>query len=277
MSLISEALKKARQEAARQDSAQRGLPYAVGSSEAPARRGLLGPLVAGLGAGAVVVVALGLAAYFGHWGPWKERRGAEVEVAQTGGQIAQGVPPGSAPLGSAPSGPPAPLPGVGEPPPPASAIRDDQLSPLPPALSQEAATAPPVASPAPPRPGAAPPPSPVPQPSPPAPGSAPRLLPGTAGAGEAPPAAGAPAEAPAPPSSTPPAEADEKVYTGELPVPGGGVLHLNGVAFSASPVAVIDGKVMGPGEVVQGFTIVEIQRGRVRLQGHGMSVVVTVR
>jgi len=60
-------------------------------------------------------------------------------------------------------------------------------------------------------------------------------------------------------------------------VPGGGTLRLSGVAFSENPVAVIDGKIVSRGEVVQGFTVVEIQRGRVRLQGHGMSVVVAVR
>lgn len=77
-----------------------------------------------------------------------------------------------------------------------------------------------------------------------------------------------------------PAAADgseERVYSGELPVPGGGTLRLSGVAFSENPVAVIDGKIVSRGEVVQGFTVVEIQRGRVRLQGHGMSVVVAVR
>jgi hypothetical protein len=63
-----------------------------------------------------------------------------------------------------------------------------------------------------------------------------------------------------------------------VPVPGGGTLRLNGIAFSSvSPVAVIDGKVVGPGEVVQGFTVVEIQQNRVKLEGHGETVYVSLK
>jgi hypothetical protein len=84
----------------------------------------------------------------------------------------------------------------------------------------------------------------------------------------------APVAAPSPPAGD---SSDEKVYSGEVPIPGGGTLHLNGVAFSDHPVAVIDGRVVAPGEVVQGFTVVAIERGQVRLQGYGMKVIVAVR
>jgi hypothetical protein len=66
---------------------------------------------------------------------------------------------------------------------------------------------------------------------------------------------------------------DGKVYAGEVPVPGGGSVKLNGIAFSPdNPVAVLDGRVMAPGEVIQGFTLVAIESGRVKLQGHGATV-----
>jgi len=50
-------------------------------------------------------------------------------------------------------------------------------------------------------------------------------------------------------------------------------VKLNGIAFSQDrPVAVLDGRVMGPGESIQGFTVVSIESGRVTLQGHGTTV-----
>jgi hypothetical protein len=62
-------------------------------------------------------------------------------------------------------------------------------------------------------------------------------------------------------------------YAGEVPVPGGGSVKLNGIVFSPDhPIAVLDGRVMGPGENVQGFTVVAIESGRVKLQGHGATV-----
>jgi hypothetical protein len=66
---------------------------------------------------------------------------------------------------------------------------------------------------------------------------------------------------------------DGRVYVGEVPIPGGGSVKLNGIAFSQDqPVAVLDGRLMGPGEIVGGFTLVAIESGRVKLQGHGATV-----
>ncbi|HEY4588140.1 MAG TPA: hypothetical protein VII86_02890, partial [Thermoanaerobaculia bacterium] len=83
----------------------------------------------------------------------------------------------------------------------------------------------------------------------------------------------APAPA-APPQSAPEGGLVEgNTYTGELPVPGGGSVKLNGIVYSPDhPIAVLDGRVMGPGENVQGFTVVAIESGRVKLQGHGATV-----
>src|SRR5262249_20504904 len=77
MSLISDALKKARQEAARQDSLRPGLPYAVGAVETrPARTPWIS-LLAGLGAGCLLAAAVFAVAFFGGWGPFRK------PVAQT--------------------------------------------------------------------------------------------------------------------------------------------------------------------------------------------------
>jgi hypothetical protein len=69
-----------------------------------------------------------------------------------------------------------------------------------------------------------------------------------------------------------------KVYAGEVPVPGGGTLKLNGIAYSPDrPIAVLDGRAMAPGETVQGFTLVEVQSDRVKLQGHGATVYLSTK
>jgi hypothetical protein len=71
---------------------------------------------------------------------------------------------------------------------------------------------------------------------------------------------------------------DGKSYVNEVPVPGGGVVKLNGIAYSPDhPIAVLDGRVVAPGETVQGFTVVEIQANQVKLQGHGATVFVTTK
>ena len=59
----------------------------------------------------------------------------------------------------------------------------------------------------------------------------------------------------------------------ELPLDGGAVLRLNGIAFSEKPVALFGDKVLAPGESVGGFTVVEIEVKRVKLQGPGGAVV----
>lgn len=263
MSLISDALKKARQEAARQDAAQRGLPYAVGGAEASRRGGLAGPLVAGLAAGAVLVGAGALAAYLGHWGPWRnsgEPALAQVPPAASGSRVAAagneggGAEPDPAPA-IVPSAPAEPLPSSAAPgsapavPPAGGSTVAAEAAPRPQLASPPVQVAPPPQAPAV-RPEARP------VPAPPSPSQLPPS---------------------APEAAAPGTEGEERVYTGEVPVPGGGTLRLSGIAFSDNPVAVIDGKIVGRGEVIQGFTIVEIQRGRVRLQGHGQNVVVAVR
>jgi hypothetical protein len=263
MSLISDALKKARQEAARQDSLRQGLPYAMGAAETPPRSPLI-TLLAGLGVGCVLAAAFFALAFFAGWGPFHKA----APPAPASGVAA--ATPAPVPTASAPPAAPAPAATIVE-------------SPAAPAVS----AAPPAAVPKP-SPAVAPPPEPPVRSAPPPPKAvapaplpvepAPDPTPNTAPA-QAAPVPEAPAPQPAPPPPAPAGGLEEgKVYNGEVPIPGGGQVKLNGIAYSQDhPVVVLDGRVMGPGESVGGFTIVAIESGRVKLQGHGATVYLAPR
>lgn len=260
MSLISDALKKARQEAARQDSLRQGVPYAVGAVDPPRPRNPLMPLLAGLGAGCLLAGLLFGGAWIAGVGPF-DKPAREAQVAQVP------APPQEAT--------PAPTPVVTEIAPPAPTPPPVTPTPVPEERPQPVET-----SPAPPveqpvirlEPHVAPTPAPapveeerpavlVPEPSP------------------APPVLQTQPARPVVPAPIVPGGLEEgKVYAGEVPIPGGGSVKLNGIAFSQDqPIVVLDGRVMGPGEVIQGFTVVEIQSDRVKLQGHGTTVFVTTK
>ena len=259
MSLISDALKRARQEAARQDSLRQGVPYAVGVADPPVRRTPWISLLAGLGAGCILAAAVFALAFFAGWGPSRkptvETRTAEVPavavppspVAAPVAEITESVAPSPLPIvppqeTAAPAPPPKPAPETPR------VIEERRPTP-------QVETTPPVVR----RPS-------LPETVPPAPAPTAEV--------ERP----APAPVPAAPIPAAPAEnsgslVEGQAYTGEVPVPGGGSLKLNGIVFSQDhPIAVLDGRVMGPGESVQGFTVVAIESGRVKLQGHGTTV-----
>jgi len=72
--------------------------------------------------------------------------------------------------------------------------------------------------------------------------------------------------------------ADGKTYAGEVTLPDGPKIVLEGIVFSeTNPVALINGKVLPPGGVVEEFTIVSIKPDRVELKGHGVTIVVTLK
>jgi hypothetical protein len=274
MSLISDALKKARQEAARQDSLRQSLPYAVGTTaDLPERRNLAMPLLAGLGAGCVLAVVLFGVIYLAGWGPFARTAKQTVQVA---GAPSPAATPAPAPVAAVPAPPvieerskavpPVPTP---TPTPPA---RKPEVQPRPapvqiaPPAIEAPAPSPPRSEPSPAPPitaeeaRLAPPPDPTPSPAP-------------------VPTVAAPIRAPAPPPAADSGGlADGKAYVGEVPIPGGGAVKLNGIAYSPEhPIAVLDGRVVAPGEVVQGFTVVEIQADHVTLQGHGAKVSVSLK
>jgi hypothetical protein len=251
MSLIDEALKRARQEAARQDDAARELRYrqvpVIPGLRQPARRSWLLPAIIA----ACLAVGVGIGLFL------SGRRGEDQRVAAP--------PPVSAPTAApTPVGPQPPVASTQE----AEAVQLPAQPPAAPVVEEEAA--PPVVeersvqaeepaiadmrqreialNPAPPAARESEPPAPptVPAPAPVAP---------------------EPAPAPAVPSQ-------ERVYQQEMPLPGGGTLRLNGIAFSAQPVALFGDKVVSPGESVAGYKVVAIEARRVRLEGQGGVVIV---
>ena len=72
--------------------------------------------------------------------------------------------------------------------------------------------------------------------------------------------------------------ADAKTYVGEVTVPDGAKIELGGIVFSeTNPVALINGKVLGPGAVVEEFTIVSIQPDRVELRSRGITIFLALK
>ena len=217
------------------------------------------PLLAGLGAGCVLAAVIFGIVYLGGWGPFARTPKDSVQVAQTPSPVATPRTASSAETAPSPpvieerSEPAAPTPAP---------------TPAPPALVQvprpkpaPAQTAPPVTE------------TPAARPEPPLTTEEARL---------APPPVPTPTPAPVPTIPAPAAISggleDGKTYVNEVPIPGGGVVKLNGIAFSPDhPIAVFDGRVVAPGEVVQGFTVLEIQADHVTLQGHGAKVSVSLK
>jgi len=219
MSLIDEALKRARQEASRQDAAARETRYArVPAYVAPVRRSR-SCLLPGVVAACLVVGAA-----------------AGVLISR--------------PHLPAPSTarPPAPSPS-GRGGTPAAAVELEKPA-LPKPVAEKPAVSKPAAKPAIAAPVHKQPPEPPP-PTPPAPAAP----------------AGPVVDLPQPP---PP---ETRSYVREVPLDGGAVLRLNGIAFSDKPVALFGDKVLAPGESVGGFTVVEIEVKRVKLRGPGGTVV----
>jgi hypothetical protein len=254
MSLISDALKKARTEAARQDSLRQGVPYAVGVADAPERRAPWVSLLAGLGAGCILAAVVFALAFFAGWGPF-HKPVAETQIAAA--PVAPAAPVPAAPASQAPAPLPAAPPETTQPPPQAPPVAAKPVPEVPRQTVPQVEAPPPA--PRNPAPEAAPAisaPTPAPVPTPAAPVDATPSQPIAAA-----------------PSAGSGGLVEGNTYVGELPVPGGGSVKLNGIVFSPDhPIAVLDGRVMAPGENVQGFTVVAIEAGRVKLQGHGATV-----
>lgn len=276
MSLINEALKKARVEAAQRDARQRGVLVPKAAAYGP-RRGT-GRIALAVVAGAL---ALGLSAAGGMWlarrGLPAEAGGAAATPEAASGEVGSRAAPGSA---SAEPGGPAP----------AEATEEEEAigSVAAPAAAREVADPGPPAAPGTDRPGR---PREATAGSPPA--SEPAAGTETAGA-PAPASSAAAAEAPARgtpqrpagpprarPASAPPAGTPSRTepgYVREAPLPGGGTLRLDGIAWSeTAPTAVIDGQIVGPGERIRGAWVRRIERDRVVLEADGSEIVVRLR
>ena len=247
MSLIDEALKRARQEAARQDEAARELRYrqvpVIPGLRQPVRRPWLLPVVIA----ACLLVGIGI--------------GLGLSLSRGGEDQRAAVPP---PPSAPPQAEVVPAPSVPEAPPPAPV----------PVVEEE--PAPPVVEEKPPVPEAAAPPAQPVQEEPAIDDMREReivLNPST------PPPPAEPEPAPSTPEPVPAhapvtTEDGTRTYQQELPLAGGGTLRLNGIAFSDQPVARVGDKVVAPGESVAGYKVVAIELRRVRLEGQGGVVVV---
>lgn len=75
-----------------------------------------------------------------------------------------------------------------------------------------------------------------------------------------------------------PVAMDTKTYVGEVTAPDGAKIELGGIVYSeTNPVALINGKVLGPGAMVEEFTIVSIQPDRVELRGRGITMFLALK
>jgi outer membrane biosynthesis protein TonB len=218
LSLIDEALRRARQEAARQEALKREdgyrhvpvLPPMASRRSSPLRPALIGALVILL-----VIAGVALGIYLGRGSsPEPESRIAEAPLTPEPERPATVVEPTPEPT-------PAPTP-----------------TPKPVVI---------------PTPTPAPPPLPLPEPT--------------------------PAPEPTPePTPTPPPAPEIRTYIREVPLPDGGSLRLNGIAYSATqPVALINDKVLARGESYQGFLVTDIQSNLVELRHDGTIVRVTLK
>jgi len=91
-----------------------------------------------------------------------------------------------------------------------------------------------------------------------------------------------PAAAPGPPAAGPAERPGSLVsgrsYAGPVVLPGGGRLELEGIVYSeTNATAVINGRIVGEGASVEGFTVARIEENRVMLSGNGVTIYLTVR
>ncbi len=283
MSLIGDALGRAREEAARRDAIRRGVPpphTAVARRESPSWIwGLVVLLAVGLGMSLLAVLLL-------------LRREPPANAAVTAAPTATVAVPGVAAPGSAaaslagsPEASPATAPGAAAAPSagPAGGTPTAAGSTVGEVVTDPARGATPEAgsagasSSARGRPAA-----------PPAPAPAPSRTAGSTRGGSratAPPAAaehvardesGVLVTLPsADPGSSPrdfadaAAAGEARVFVREAVLPDGATLTLGGIAWSETgPFALLNGRVVGPGERVEGYRVVEIEPRRVQLRGH---------
>ncbi len=257
MSLIDEALKRARHEASRQEAVKRDAARHDGPRPIPKlyaeRQASRAPLWAGISTGAAVAL-LGVVA----WLLWGRAPSAPVSVAAA-------EPPRA--VSAAPSPVPAPAPPTAAVPAP----RGEAVPRLPaPAVPQgPAVPAPQVFRPA------APPATPV----APAPTVTPPQREQPAKPTESSVAAPKPTPAPRAASSSAAPSAAPQTYVREVALPGGGPhLRLGGIAYSEeAPIALINGAALGRGEVVEGYVVRRIDAAEVELEGPAGRVVLRLK
>lgn len=271
MSLVSEALKKARNEAARREASERGLAYPTVPHHLPVQRPERRVWPWAVGSGVFVALALGAltAVYVG-------RAPAPPSAAATSAPPSQRTVPASVAEHEAP--PVDGVPRIEDSPPATHSPTTMQPTTTPPARTARGAAPParaaanlPIAA------AALAPTS--------AANSSRATAPTSAPAAE--PAASAPAGRIAEPRAEPAASSPPTPPTGSVPtsreapltfvrhaeLPDGVRLDLGGIAFSSGwPVALINGRALGPGEQIQGYTITAIEPDVVLLEKTGVRI-----
>mgnify|MGYP007073188159 CR=1 FL=1 len=252
MSLINDALKRARTEASRQDAASRGVDYRAvpaHSRRSPWSAGqLAGWTVAAIAIGLLLWVTLRPAARDASGGPGEVI--PETSGASTAGGVA--VPPASRPEAPAPPGPASGEPALVE---PAAAEGVPPTAAEPPSVTTGPLSGP--VSPADREPEA----------------GAPATGAPTREAPEADPAASRGARA----------VVDGRLVAGTTYVrratsADGGSVELGGIAYSQErPIAVLNGAVVAPGDMIAGFTVVGIEPERVELEVDGVRIYLSLR
>lgn len=234
MSLVSEALKKAEREAAAREARERGLPQPLATPPQPyrARRGQRpgrGRAVLWLVVGGVAA-AIVIAVFFS--GPGPEEGAPDEESTPTAS--ATRTPASESPTSTA------------------SVVERSTAVPEAPLHDPEPATPVPSAS----APKA-------PQPPPPSPETTPieRTVPASA-------SEPAKSNDEPRPAAAPPAPRTGNEYLRRVDLPDGTRLELGGIAYSESaPFAYLNGKLLKVGEATGGYTLVAIERDRVRVRG----------
>jgi hypothetical protein len=69
-----------------------------------------------------------------------------------------------------------------------------------------------------------------------------------------------------------------RTYVGSLVAPGGARIELGGIVFSeSSPVALVNGRILPVGGVIEGLRIVAIEENRVELSGEGFTAFLALK
>lgn len=263
MSLIDEALKRARMEAARKAAESEGLPYpTIPRHLAPRRRGW--PLPAMVALAVLVGVAVGvlLASRGGSPAARVTEQQLATEAAPTASpqmpavavEPAQPGESGSQPVVEGPLAPTSPLVGTTESTPsPAPAPRPRATRPPTKPLAERVEPAPEVAPP-----------------------TATTVTDPDSGMLLVLPDRQASAVVGAGPRGT--SETPAESYEQQVPLPGGGTIELGGIAWSETgPFALINGRVVGPGAVIEGYTLERIGPGHVELTGDGRRILLSLQ
>lgn len=238
MSLIDEALRRAREEAARQDAAKRDAQYRQVPSYAPPQRSGISPALIGAIVALCIVAGIGIGVFLGRDRPDGKVEPEAVEASAPASPVLPSEEQPSRPISVAEE---IPEPTAEPAPTPTPTPEEQPVRQEVPVAEAEPLEPPPVPDPAP----------------------TPEVVPET------------PAPAPEP---TPAPAPEVRSYVREVPLPDGGTLRLNGIAFSATqPVALINDKVLAKGESYQGFIVADIQANMVELRGNGMTVRVSLK